>query len=160
MTFDPDDVTGSENQAANHISHRFSLLSNSYINGQNEPGTTQPSGVMIKGPFNQNIWSIKMREWAEAVSAVEMEATYALDYVEERINVSPSVTPYHTFIDSATVWETVNTTDLVALGQTSFNINWSSAALGMSAQRTPTAVRFYFNTAGSNVRIEIEEGIL
>lgn len=155
---DPNVITDNENQPGNNFSRRITLTENDVIKGLTQQGVADPPGIMVKGPFDNNPWSIKLREQAPASAQVIMEATYDLDYLELDIDIQVAGDPVRTFTDAAPTWENVFTQDLVGLGVALQRVDW--ATQGLSKAQAPTAVRFRFGTSGKEVRIEIEEGIL
>lgn len=155
---DPNVITDVENQPGNNFSRRLTLTENDVIKGQTGQGVADPPGILVKGPFDNNPWSIKLREQSGVVTQIIMEATYDLDYLELNIDIQVAGDPVRTFTDAAPTYENVFTQSLVGLGVALQRIDW--ATLGLSKAQAPTAVRFRFGTSGKEVRVEIEEGIL
>jgi len=135
------------------------LHSGDVIKGIVEPYGSHPSGQIIVGPFNNNIWNVKMKEAIgyDGTTTVVMEAAYDFDIVEETVDITAAL--YKSYTDASPTWETVATTNLVGHGKTSFIVDWTDASLGLSKTVPPTVVKFRI-TAGSEVHIEVEEGIL
>lgn len=163
MTFDPNNVT-QENQPGNRLSQRLRLKAGDTIKGLVEPGTTEPEGILVKGPFDNNPWTVKMLELAGVLSDVKVQATYDLDYVELTIDAAAGLGPYpnRTFVDAAPTWEDVVTFNLVGLGKDAKVIDWGALSLSKPGV-VPSAVRFLFDAGGNvgkDVKIEVEEGIL
>lgn len=157
MTFDPNTFTKTRNYPGNKFSRRLTVTESDVIKGITQQGVADPAGVLVKGPFDNNPWSIKLREQGEAAASVIMEATYDLDYLELNIDIQVAGDPVRTFTDGAPTWENVFTQALVALGVDVKLVDWATA--GLSEARAPTAVRFRL-ASGKEVRVEIEEGIL
>lgn len=158
MTYNRNNPSAVETQGANNIRKRYVLTSGDVIKGLIQPSGVQPTGIMLVGPFDQNIWTIKYEEMAEVASQVIMAATYNLDSLEMYISSTTPLAPYIAYTDATPTWETVATTTVAKKGSTSFIVNWSTA--GLSKNLVPSAVRFYFGTGGTTVKIEIEEGVL
>lgn len=160
MTFDPN-VVSQENQPGNRLSERLRLKADDVIKGLTQQGVADPAGIMVKGPFDNNPWSVKLQELAGELSDVKIQATYDLDYLELDIDITGGSGIDRTFTDAAPTWEDVVDVDLVALGKDAVIIDWATA--GLSQARAPTAVRFLYDSAGNvgkDVLIEVEEGIL
>ena len=163
MTVDPNIITDNQNQPGNNLSRRIRLKADDTIKGLVEPGTAEPLGIMILGPFDNNPWSVKLQELAGELSDVKLQATYDLDFVSLNIDAAGASGPFpqNIFTDASPTWEDVFTASLVGLGQDQRVVDWATA--GLSEARAPTAVRFLYDIAGDvgkDVLIEIEEGIL
>lgn len=158
MAHDMNNITDVRSQPPERFSKRIFLNSGDVIKGLVGPGGTDPAGQMIKGPFDNNPWTIKLREIAGEDADVRMVATYDLDVVREFIQTSTPVSPNISFTDASPTWEPVALRGLVAYGNDAFVVDWATA--GLSEARAPSAVRFYFFTDGKSVKIEIEEGTL
>lgn len=164
MVFNPNLVANIETQAQNRQSRRLVLKQDDTLKGQIDPlgGGTEPAGIMVKGPFDQNPLVVKLQDLGGVANSVIMEATYDLDYVEVTIDSTTALTPRRTAADAAPTWENVFTQALVELGNATQVINWGT--LGLSQDISPTAIRFRFlapgTGSGKEVKIEIEEGIL
>jgi hypothetical protein len=154
---DPNDPT-IENQPGNRESFRLTLNADDKIPGLTKPSVADPDGVMVKGPWDNLVWTLKLREQAEVASQLIMEATYDLDYLEADIDLT-SGDPVLTYTDASPTWENVFTQNLAALGEINKVVDWPNE--GLTKKRAPTAVRFRFGTAASKqVRIAVEERIL
>ncbi len=150
-----------QNQPGNKISERIRLKADDVIKGLTEPSVADPAGIMIKGPFDNNPWSVKLRELAGVLSDVKIQATYDLDYLALAIDVQAANGIDRTFTDATPTWEDVADVSLVELGKEAIVIDWATA--GLSEARAPSAVRFLYDSGGEvgkDVLIEIEEGIL
>ena len=160
MSFYPNNITDTESQARDKRSFRITLKADDVIEGQVKPGDAKPEGILIKGPFDNNPMSFKMREQGGVDCTVRVLATYDLDYLEAEIDITTG-DPRTVYTNAGTSWETVFTQSLVALGKAARIVDWASA--GLSKDRAPTALRFLYTTAAPNrkeVRFEVEEGIL
>lgn len=160
MSIYPNDIANIETQAKNNQSFRITLKEDDVIEGQVKPGDAKPEGIMVKGPFDNNPMTFKMREQGGVDCTVKVQATYNLDYVEEEIDIVTG-DPRNIFTNASTTWEDVFSQSLVALGRAAKVVDWATA--GLSEARSPTALRFLFTTAAPDrkeVRFEVEEGIL
>lgn len=161
MTYDLNNDTGMGTYPKNKISFRRTVYYGDTIPGQTEPDTADPAGVMVKGPFDCGIWSVKLKEEMGTAAQIRMYATYDLDTLQLDYLSSTSVNPVLQYTDAATTWETITTVTLAKNGATNILINWSTAVAdyGLSYNRPPTAVRFAV-LSGDAVRVEVEQGIL
>jgi hypothetical protein len=157
----PNNITDVESQPQNRQSRRFVLTAGDAIEGLVAPGSAKPAGIMIKGPFDNNPLTIKMREQSGVACEVKVQATYDLAYLELEIDASDNSGPFPdlTYTAASPTWEDIFTQSLVGLGKASQVIDWATASL--SEDRAPTALRFFFSSVAKGlVRFELEEGIL
>lgn len=150
-----------QNQPGNKISERLRLKADDVIKGLTQQSVDDPPGIMVKGPFDNNPWSVKLKELAGVLSDVKIQVTFDLDYLELDIDITGGSGIDRTFTDATPTWEDVVDVDLVALGKAAVVIDWATA--GLTKAHSPSAVRFLYDAAGNigkDVLIEIEEGIL